>query len=228
MNYPSMYETIMDLPLFKGTSHVQISDFLEFTHLNFLRYEENELIVKGGTPCHDLVFLLSGSASVEVPVLNGQATVHIILGLGSVIGANHLFGMHTDYPDDVRALETTSVMQIMKHQYLELLKTDNIYLINYLNYLSYRAQSHHEMLSQLPTLTIGNWLTLLAQHYADRISLACYLTVDEAELLSRFNLIPDQLDSTLNHLIDNDIIQDVIANATKLTIIFSDRRKGKY
>lgn len=224
MNYPSMYETIMDLPLFKGTSHAQISEFLEFTHLDFLRYEENELIVKGGTPCRNLVFLLSGSASMEVPLLNGQATAHVVLGPGSVIGPNNLFGMHTDYPADVRALESTGVMQIMKHQYLDLLNTDNIYLINYLNYLSYKAQSRHEMLNLLPTLTIENWLTLLSRHYADRINLACYLTVDEAILLSRFNLIPDQLQSSLNRLIEEEVIKDVITEVTTLKIIFSDRR----
>ena len=41
----SMYEVLMDLPLFQGVSHTKISELIEKIRFNFLKYLNNEKFI---------------------------------------------------------------------------------------------------------------------------------------------------------------------------------------
>lgn len=59
---------------------------------------------------------------------------------GKVLGADRLFGIATNYPYKAIAIEKCSIMEFSKEQYINLLQTDRIYMLNFFNYLSLRAQ----------------------------------------------------------------------------------------
>lgn len=155
----TMYETIMNLPLFKGTSEAQISEFLERTNLEFISIRAGESIACEGHPCTDLKFILHGQASMTIPMHDGNLRLTYIIGANSVLCANRLFGMDTNYPADIVALEDTDLMQLPKWQYLRLLGTDNIFLVNYLNYLSFQTQYDSSLLRHYPAGSITEWIT---------------------------------------------------------------------
>lgn len=135
-----MYETIMDLPLFKGISHDHVSQFVERTHLNFLNFADGERVASAGRQVQTLTYIIRGKVRASIPLLEGRAKISFTQGQGSVIGANHLFGLNRTLPCDVDAIGSCSAIEISKEQYLALLPTDPIYMVNYLNYLSYHAQ----------------------------------------------------------------------------------------
>lgn len=136
----SMYEMIMDLPLFKGVSKDQVSLFLEKTHIDFKNYEMGEVLAEMGEPVNMVRFVISGDISLIHPLEGVGITVEERSGFGKVLGADRLFGLATGYPYRVVAKTRTSIMEFSKPQYVNLLHSDSIYMLNFFNYLSLRAQ----------------------------------------------------------------------------------------
>ena len=157
----SMYEMLMDLPLFKGVGKDQISYFLEKTNIDFLNYPDSATVVDCGDPVKMIKFVISGRVRIIHPLDSASISVEEIAGFGRVLGAERLFGITTGYPYRVEALGKTSVMEFSKEQYVNLLHSDRIYILNFFNYLSLRAQrpveammhySHDDIRSRLCVL----------------------------------------------------------------------------
>ncbi|MDE6532631.1 MAG: cyclic nucleotide-binding domain-containing protein [Muribaculaceae bacterium] len=136
----TMYELIMDLPLFKGVGKDHISLFLEKTNIGFQNYESGERIVETGDVVRMVRFIISGEVRIIHRLEEASLTVEERCGFGKVLGADRLFGMETGYPYDAVAVGKTSIMEFSKEQYINLLHSDNIYMLNFFNYLSLRAQ----------------------------------------------------------------------------------------
>ena len=47
----SMYEILMELPLFKGVSRYKLSEIVGTTKFHFLKYLADETVVNAGDPC---------------------------------------------------------------------------------------------------------------------------------------------------------------------------------
>lgn len=135
-----MYEMIMDLPLFKGVSKDQVSLFLEKTHIDFKNYEVGEVLAEMGEPVNRVRFVISGDISLTHPLEGVGITIEERSGFGKVLGADRLFGLATGYPYRAVAKTRTSIMEFSKPQYVNLLHSDSIYMLNFFNYLSLRAQ----------------------------------------------------------------------------------------
>jgi CRP-like cAMP-binding protein len=135
-----MYEMIMDLPLFKGVGKDQVSLFLEKTNIGFQNYAPGEIMADLGDPVRMVRFVISGEISLVHPLAEAGITVEEQTGFGKVIGADRLFGLATGYPYKAVAVTPTSIMEFSKEQYVNLLHSDRIYMLNFFNYLSLRAQ----------------------------------------------------------------------------------------
>lgn len=136
----SMYEKIMQLPLFHGISKEQVSSFLEKTTIEFINYEDGEQIIEEGNFVESIVFVMSGHIRITHSLPHFNISIEETAGEGRVLGAENLFGMSTRYPFSANAEGKTSVMCFSKKQYISLLETDPIYRLNFFNYLSIRAQ----------------------------------------------------------------------------------------
>lgn len=135
-----MFETLMSLPLFKGASHEQISMFVEKTHLSFNSYEPGDTIVSASDICSNVCCLLSGTMTVEHPVFSGNIVVREIVGHGRFLGVERLFGLDNRFALSARAADKCGTMEFSKNQYLALLQSNQIFLMNSLNYISRHAQ----------------------------------------------------------------------------------------
>lgn len=136
----SMYETIMSLPLFKGASYDAIHEFVEKTHLSFEKYRPGETIVNADQICHSVFSLLSGSVVSERAIFDGNVIVRETVTAPKMIGIEHLFGMETEFAAHIRAKDQCSVMSFSKTHFLRILHQNELFMLNYLNYLALEAQ----------------------------------------------------------------------------------------
>ena len=147
----TMYETIMNLPLFKGLSHEQVSSFLEKTHIKFSKYSDGEKIVSAGERAREVKCIISGQVRLCHFIGNDNRLKLTELRKGNeMLGADRLFGMDTTYETDIYAVGNVSTMEFSKDQYQNLLNAGSIYLLNYLNSLSYGAQIRFNIFSDYP------------------------------------------------------------------------------
>lgn len=114
----TMYETIMNLPLFKGLSHEQVSAFLEKTHITFSKYSDNEKIVSAEDRADVVRCVISGKIRVAHRI--GKENTLKITELqhnNNVLGADRLFGMDTTCGFEAYAVGNVSTMEFSKEQY---------------------------------------------------------------------------------------------------------------
>ncbi|MDE5649748.1 MAG: hypothetical protein K2I35_01860, partial [Duncaniella sp.] len=94
----SMYENLMQLPLFNGMSYNRISEIVGNTKLAFLKYLDNETIVSAGDPCTQLMFVIGGKVKLTINNINDRFRVTQVLSAPSVVFPDFLFGRNTLYP----------------------------------------------------------------------------------------------------------------------------------
>lgn len=136
----TMYETIMELPLFKGIGAERLSLMLEKTSVEFLNYSPGDIITQPDTPVRSLDFILKGEIHLTYQLNDWPIRVDEVRPAGCVVGALRLFGINTNYGCLCVARDSVSILRIGKENYLNILMSDRIYLLNYLNYLSAAAQ----------------------------------------------------------------------------------------
>lgn len=184
----SMYENLMTLPLFKGISYSRLSEIVGNTRLAFLKYLPGEQMLNAGEPCTHIKFIISGRARLTIRNENDRVRVGQTLTAPAVISPDFLFGRNTLYPATATAVDTVSIMQIDKKDFIPLLQRDEIFLFNYLNILSTNAQ---KAVDGVLSLTSGSleeriafWIIALTQMDSDEI----VLTAKQKDLYSLFGV----------------------------------------
>lgn len=188
MSEMSMYETLMELPLFKGASIEQISTLIEKFHLDFNTYLPGSRILAEGTKCQSLKCVLSGEVKIVHPLMSGKLLVHETAGRGRYIGFERLFGLDNQIPFSVHALTRCGTLDISKSQYMRLLQTEQIYLFNALNFLSRSAQRNEDAIIRAHTISLISTLVLI---------------IDMTTVKSSRNIYFESVGSTMENLLGN-------------------------
>lgn len=192
-----MYETIQGLPLFKGTTADQISSFLEKTNVEFINFRPGDVLAEEGNQCRDLRFVITGRVRSYMSLSGGRASLVYVSGYGTVLSPCCLFGLHTHYPVRVESLDEGSYMLIRKDQYLELLQTGSIYLLNYLNYLGFHAQRSGLALRGLSGMNLRGWVEAIRNGLLERRTLDARMNTTRAGLCEVLGLAPQAVEREL-------------------------------
>lgn len=163
----SMYEQIMDLVLFKGISREQVSELVEKNCVVFESFRAGESIVTFGQEQTRVLFIVSGNARMTTVSADRRIAISQTISVGAVIGADALFGWEITATATIDALTDLSALVFDKEQYVRLLKSDDIYLLNYLNYLALNMHNARRSVRAFPADNVagllGRWL-LTATH----------------------------------------------------------------
>ncbi len=145
-------------------------------------------MLNAGEPCTHIKFIISGRARLTIRNENDRVRVGQTLTAPAVISPDFLFGRNTLYPATATAIDTVSIMQIDKKDFIPLLQRDEIFLFNYLNILSTNAQ---KAVDGVLSLTSGSleeriafWIIALTQMDSDEI----VLTAKQKDLYSLFGV----------------------------------------
>lgn len=173
----SMFELLMNLPLFRGVSRSRIAEVVGSAKFHFLKYTKGETVVRAGEECTHLAFVISGSVRSEISNSSKRFSVSQTLKAPSAIAPDFLFGRTTRYPGTVVALTDCSILKISKVDYIRILNADQVFMFNFLNTLSVNAQ---KALDGILALTSGGlderiafWIIALTQPGSEDIELTC-------------------------------------------------------
>lgn len=173
----SMFELLLNLPLFRGVSRSRIAEVVGSAKFHFLKYPKGETVVRAGEECTHLAFVISGSVRSEISNSSKRFSVSQTLKAPSAIAPDFLFGRTTRYPGTVVALTDCSILKISKVDYIRILNADQVFMFNFLNTLSVNAQ---KALDGILALTSGGlderiafWIIALTQPGSEDIELTC-------------------------------------------------------
>ena len=120
----SMYDVLLQLPIFQGVSRNKISELIEKMKFHFLKYPDGEKIVSIGEECNHLKFLISGEIRSELVTQNEKMRITETIQAPNVIAPEHLFGRDTYFPANLYAVGTVGVMQIEKASVVQMLQEE--------------------------------------------------------------------------------------------------------
>ena len=136
----SMYQQLMQLPLFQGVSTDVITALVEKLPFHFLKFRNGEQIFAAGDQCSHIRFIVSGRVRLETPCDHLRVSLLQTLETPHVLAAEYLFGRETTYPYSAFADGPCGILQLRKSDYIKMLAFDKVFLFNSLNYLSSGSQ----------------------------------------------------------------------------------------
>ena len=137
----SMYDTILELPLFQGISSESLTTILDKAALHFEKKSQGEVIIQSGTTCNELTFIIEGN--VEKTTQGKENSTFIAsepVSTPYVIEPCSLFGKQTVYRSTYTALSNVNVMSISKDYVVQILMKDEVFLFNFLNQICKHSQ----------------------------------------------------------------------------------------
>ncbi|MFZ4455308.1 MAG: Crp/Fnr family transcriptional regulator [Bacteroidales bacterium] len=189
----SFLDILLQTPIFQGVSKSKLTTCLEKHCVEFLKFQSGEKIVSVGEEFTHIKFLISGKMLNVTGNKAGNLLVKELYAAPNLISGNYIFGIETHSICTSIAQTDVGVMQIAKEDFLELLRKEQIFMINYLNFLSARSQSYFNTMMSISTGELNErfaqWVLLLTHKKAEEIVLS--IRLDEmAKLLgdSRDNL----------------------------------------
>ena len=196
----SMYDVLLQLPIFQGVSRNKISELIEKMKFHFLKYPDGEKIVTSGEECNHLKFLISGEIRSELITQNEKMRITEL----------------------IQAVGTVGIMQIEKASVIQMLQEEPIFLINLLNILSRRSQKALESFTALSSNDLKErlafWVLSLTQQKSVDIRIIC----KQKDLYAFFGVQRSVFLSTLDELKEDGIID---YNAKEIIILDRSRLK---
>lgn len=177
----TMYQTLMGLPLFAGVTYARLSEVISKAKFHFLKFPAGEPIAQPGEPCTHVMLILSGQVQMCETNRDGRFKLSFTLRGPEVVAPQFMFGKNPTYPYLVTATEPTAVLKISKTDYINILRSDEVFLYNYLNIISMSSQKAVDGILSITQGSIEEriayWVITLTPPNARDITLDCKMRV---------------------------------------------------
>lgn len=201
----SIYEKIRLLPLFLGATDNHVSAFVGKHKVSFSYFQDGMSILARNARCTSLLCVISGETKV-VRHITDDIDFSFILPEGAVYGVESLFGPSSDFPFDVFAVSDVNTMSFFKEDYVAfLLSNDPIFIFNFANVLSLRAQRPNGLLP-FDHLTAVGFLRMLVTLYSDRAASRFTLTAGILKLADLLHVSADIVMASLNEAVEAGVL----------------------
>lgn len=211
----SMYQQLMQLPLFQGVSTEKITALVEKLPFHFLKFRNGEQVVAAGDTCTHIKFIVSGKVRVEMPCAHLKVSLMQTLSPPHVIAPDYLFGRVTAYPFTVVADGACGILQLRKSDYIKMINSDKVFLFNILNYLCSGSQRGISLALSSRDGSVAERLAMLVSTLAIPGATDIVLRYKQKDLCSLMGTQRTTLIATLDKLTDEEIL-DYDSNELRL------------
>lgn len=210
----SIYDKIRLLPLFLGATDNHVSAFVGKHKVSFNYFHDGMTVLARNARCSSLLCVISGETRV-VRHITDDIDFSFILPEGAVYGVESIFGPSSDFPFDVFAVSDVNTLSFSKEDYVDfLLSNDPIFIFNFANVLSLRAQRPNGLIPFRAHLSAVGFLRMLVTLYSDRVASRFTLTTNIFKLADLLRESSDIVMASLNRAVaagviiisDNEII----------------------
>lgn len=202
-----MYDLMLELPVFQGLSHDQLTSILEKVPFHFKKFKSNEYLFRSGEPFEEVMFVLSGRIRIITPTYRESILIAEDFEAPYTIPFYYLFGRETNARSSVYAQGPVGVMTLDKERFLQMIENNRLMLINVLNILSSHAQKQHLALDSVgelnPQLRLATWML----EYTSRPARNIIIDADMKDWCSLFNMSEETFVKAVKELTDAQLIE---------------------
>lgn len=203
----TMFNTLLQLPLFQGLATEDLTAILGKTKLHFTKHKPDDVIVNGGTMCDRLVFILKGEVAAQTTSPDHSYSFTEYFQAPYLIEPQSLFGMATRFVSTYTANEETHVVSIGKDLAKSELFNYDICRINYMNLISNRAQNLSKRIWINPENDAEQRIIHFIQMLQERPVGSKILKIRMEDLAKIMNDTRTNVSKTLNSMQDKGMIE---------------------
>ena len=203
----SMYQQLMQLPLFQGVSTDSITQLVEKFPFHFLKYRNAEQILAVGDTSTHIRFIVSGKVRLETPCAHLRVSLLQTLSTPNVLAPEYLFGRETVYPYTAVADGPCGILQLRKSDYIKMINSDKVFLFNILNYLSSGSQRGVASALSVRDGSVAERLAMLVDMLTVPGATDIILRYKQKDLCTLMSTQRTTLVSSLDKLSEQDILE---------------------
>lgn len=196
----SMFETLLQLPLFQGMTQEDLTRILGIVKLHFRKYKAGETIIKSGTVCDRFEFILHGEVDAATTSPHAAYTFHEYFHAPHVVEPYSMFGMYTQYTANYVAVTEVHTVSISKSFILNELFNYEIFRFNYTNQLCNRSQQLSKRLWKQPSDQLEKRIIQFIIHHVERPADRKSIKIKMEELAKLLNSTRLSVSKALNEL----------------------------
>lgn len=224
-----MYDTLLQLPLFQGLCHEDFSKILEKVKLHFLKYKAGDVIMESGSSCDQLIFLLKGEISSMTTSQDETYTIVEHAEAPYVIEPHALLGMNINYASSYVARTEVNAISISKSFVLNALLNYDIFRLNYMNFISNRAQALYAQLWQKAPLDLIDKIVRFLHMHIEKPQGEKIIKVKMEDLASYLDDTRLNVSKTLNILQESGLLmlrrKEIVIMDTEKLMDWNEARK---
>lgn len=202
----TIYDTLLSLPLFQGIERLKLIHLLEKTALEFEKYHKDDVIFEKGEECRRLLILVKGNISAETIDKSNKFSIYERIKKQTLLFPAFIFGKHTQYPATTKALDEVSILSIEKSQALELMQNEQIFLLNFLNIVSNKAQMAFDKITSLSGTDLRKNFAFFILSLTEKGSSDIHIKSTQQDLADFFGVARPSLLKILNEFKEEGII----------------------
>lgn len=142
----TMYDNLLQLPLFQGLSKDDFTNIIERVRLHFLTFKKGETILLQDKPCNQLIFMLNGEITAKTTHDEAGYSLSETFNTPHLIEPQSLFGMNNTFKATYQAKEDSNFLTIDKSFIFSELINYDVFRLNFFNILSNRCQTLQQKL----------------------------------------------------------------------------------
>ncbi|MFW6249126.1 MAG: Crp/Fnr family transcriptional regulator [Bacteroidota bacterium] len=151
MNIPDILSTS---PLFEGLNEQDIENIMHDIVFQVRSYTDANLVASRNEPCNFLLIVLEGTVKGEMLDASGRILKIEDIKAVRPLAPAFIFGRKNKFPVDIMSIGDVKIMYIPKSSLLRLMSKSDVFLNNFLDVVSSRAQFLTERIYFLSFKTI--------------------------------------------------------------------------
>jgi CRP-like cAMP-binding protein len=136
----TIYDQLLQFPLFQGMSHADLMEVVTHTKFGFSKLAPEKYLVKEGDACKHLIFLTHGVLRCETISDDHSCRVIESVKAPYTIQPDHLFGLSQRYTTTFKTATPCNMITIDKQEVLLLFDTQLVFRLNMLNIMATESQ----------------------------------------------------------------------------------------
>lgn len=194
-------------PLFRGLTINQIEDSLSRVKYNIKTYSKGQVIATSGEECKNLYILLEGSVKGEMNDFSGKVIKIEDIESPRPLAVAFLFGKDNNYPVSIVTNCDVKALVLPKSSVLELLQINMVFLKNYMNVVSNKAQFLSDKLRFLSFRSLKGKVAHYLLMLSDGKAIEVKLPKSQEELAELFGVARPSLGRTMREMHNSGIIK---------------------
>ncbi|MEA3479462.1 MAG: Crp/Fnr family transcriptional regulator [Bacteroidota bacterium] len=135
-----MLEILADCPLFNGMENETLKRLFDSTLYQVKRYDKDQMIAQSEEPCNHLLIILQGNVRGEMVDFSGKTIKIEDIEAPSSVASAFIFGERKRFPVNIVANTPVNILYIPKASLIGMFQDSELFLENFLNMVSSRAQ----------------------------------------------------------------------------------------